>query len=235
MDKAEVERAVIQGWYWQNPQTCALMNSAIAKFCAAHHDRISAFASINPAFLKESLETINRARDEGFIGVGEIHDGVQNFVFCSEEFSEICAACAHFALPICVHLTEKSARQYLGKQPTNFTAAYAAARQNPQTKFIFAHLCGGDAVAPDIEIAPNIFFDTAAFQFTNKVSDLTVAAQKYPNRAMFGSDYPLRVYPRKFKAEEMSEGVKESLCAIPREIAEKFFAANFESLCARPQ
>ena len=53
MDRAGVERAVVQGWYWENPETCSLMNAEIAKFAAAHPDRISAFASINPAFPRE--------------------------------------------------------------------------------------------------------------------------------------------------------------------------------------
>ena len=77
MDKAGVERAIIQGWYWQNSGTCEMMNYEISKFVKAHPDRLSAFISIQPANAERSIETVKRARDDGFCGIGEIHDGVQ--------------------------------------------------------------------------------------------------------------------------------------------------------------
>lgn len=233
MDRAGVERAVVQGWYWEDPATCSLMNAEIAKFAAAHPDRISAFASINPAFPRESLEEIARARDLGFIGVGELHDGVQGFRYSSREFSEIALACAGAGLAICAHLTEKSPRQYPGKRATNFEAAYAAARACPSAKFIFAHLCGGDAVGPSFEPPPNAFFDTAAFPLTDGAEAMAKAVKKFPLRALYGSDYPLRLYPRKFINEEMETAVAEAKVAVPTGLARKFFSGNFESLYAR--
>lgn len=223
MDRAGVERAVVQGWYWENPETCSLMNAEIAKFAAAHPDRISAFASINPAFPRESLKEISRARDLGFIGVGELHDGVQGFDYSSREFSEIALACAGAGLAVCAHLTEKSARQYPGKRATDFESAYAAARACPSAKFIFAHLCGGDAAAPSFEPPPNAFFDTAAFPLTDGADAVAKAVKKFPDRALYGSDYPLRLYPRKFISEEMETVVSEAKAAAPAEFAQSFF------------
>ena len=233
MDRAGVERAVVQGWYWENPATCSLMNAEIAKFAAAHPDRISAFASINPAFRRESLEEIARARDLGFIGAGELHDGVQGFRYSSREFSEIALACAGAGLAICAHLTEKTPRQYPGKRATNFEAAYAAARACPSAKFIFAHLCGGAAGEPSFEPPPNAFFDTAAFPLTDGAEAVAKAVKKFPRRALYGSDYPLRLYPRKFIEEEMETAVAEAKAAVPAGLARKFFSENFESLYAR--
>lgn len=232
MDRAGVERAVVQGWYWENPETCSLMNDAAAEFAAAHPDRISAFASINPAFMGESLLEIARARDRGFLGVGELHDGVQGFDFLSEEFSEIALACANAGLAVCVHLTEKSARAYPGKTPTNFGAAYAAARACGRAKFIFAHLSGGDALDPSFNPPPNAFFDTAAFPFTGGAEAVARAAEKFPGRTLYGSDYPLRLYPRRFAEEEMATAAAEAAAVVPAESAQKFFSENFASVCA---
>lgn len=139
--------------------TCSILNRQIADFAARHPDRISAFASINPSFPKESIAEIKRAKNLGFIGVGELHDGVQGFDFLSGQFTEIAELCAECGFPICVHLTEKSPRKYLGKCPTNFESAYAAARKCPSAKFIFAHLSGGDA-AIDGFSPPTMFFST---------------------------------------------------------------------------
>ena len=114
MDKAGVERAIIQGWYWQNSGTCEMMNYEISKFVKAHPDRLSAFISIQPANAERSIEAVKRARDDGFCGIGEIRDGVQQFGFLSPQFDDICAAAAECELPICVHITESSERKYLG-------------------------------------------------------------------------------------------------------------------------
>ena len=176
------------------------------------------------------MAEIKRAKDLGFIGVGELHDGVQGFDFLSEQFTEIAELCAECGFPICVHLTEKSPRQYLGKCPTNFESAYAAARKCPSAKFIFAHLSGGDAAIDVFSPPDNVFFDTAAFPFTNTPPDVSRAVSANGGRAIYGSDYPIRLYPRKFACEEMSTIVAESKAAVPAEYAEKFFSENFESL-----
>lgn len=232
MDSAGVGRAVIQGWYWVNPETCDSENARIIKFAAAHPDRISAFASINPAKFPAPERQISKLRDAGFSGIGELHDGVQKFDFLSEEFSEIARACAEADFPICVHLTEKSERQYFGKVATNFDAAYEAARRNPDTKFIFAHFSGGDAL-DGFPLPPNVYFDTAAFPLTNDSAALARATQKYPDRALYGSDYPIRLYPRKFREEEMDTIVGEAKSVVSAEVAQRFFSQNFESLYAR--
>src|SRR5258708_5237237 len=49
MDAAGVERAVLLGWYWENPSTCAWQNRFYAECVRAHPDRLSAFATLHPA------------------------------------------------------------------------------------------------------------------------------------------------------------------------------------------
>lgn len=120
-----------------------MMNYEISKFVKAHPDRLSAFISIQPANAERSIEAVKRARDDGFCGIGEIHDGVQQFEFLSPQFDDICAAAAECELPICVHITESSERKYLGKVPTKTSHAVEAARANPSTNFILPTGAGG--------------------------------------------------------------------------------------------
>src|SRR3954464_15418890 len=48
MDAAGIHRAVLLGWYWEKPETCAWQNRFYASVIRAHPDRLSAFATLHP-------------------------------------------------------------------------------------------------------------------------------------------------------------------------------------------
>lgn len=231
MDEAGVERAVIQGWYWENPDTCDELNAEIAKLVKRHPDRISAFAAVQPAYGKRAAETAGRARDNGFSGIGELHDGVQKFSYSSADFEMLADVCAEERLPICIHLTERSPRQYLGKVATDFDGATAAARRFGNVDFIFAHWLGGEIFenpenAAELTGRGNVFFDSAASPFLASADAWKTATEKFPSAALYGSDYPLRLYPRKFKTEEMLTIATEASENVPPQFAGNFFETN---------
>ena len=235
MDEAEVDAAIIQGWYWQNSAACAEMNCAIAEFCARMRGRIFVFASVNPSDISAAVGIVRRARKDGFCGIGEIHDGVQKFGFLSEEFGRLANACADEDLPICVHLTEQNGRDYPGKVETDNLAAFRAAMKFPRTKFIFAHWGGGEIFAGKIPgeylVLPNVIFDSAAtpLQFRGETFPWREGPLKFPRSCAFGSDYPIRLYPRKFKKEQMKAIVEEAKSNVPLSIADAFFGKNILS------
>lgn len=238
MDKAGVERAVIQGWYWEKPDTCDELNAEISALVKRHPDRISAFAAVQPAYGKRAAETARRARDDGFSGIGELHDGVQKFSYSSSDFEMLAAVCQEERLPLCIHLTERSPRQYLGKVATDFDGATAAARRFGKVDFIFAHWLGGEILenpenAAELIRRGNVFFDSAASPFLASVEVWKNAAEKFPDAALYGSDYPLRLYPRKFRTEEMLTIATEASEHVPPQAAEKFFRTNADFLLKR--
>ncbi len=210
MDEAGVERAIIQGWYWENVETCKEQNNAILKFVKKYPDRLLAFASIAPQDPR-SIDIAEHAREMGFVGFGELHDGVQKFSYDGEIFKKILQIAERDKMPINLHITEQTSRQYLGKTPTDTQKAIEIAKQYPRVKFIFAHWCGNMAFekADLFEENENVYFDSAATQFTAPknvfatVENNKITAQK----AIYGSDYPLRLYPRLFKLEEMKTAV----------------------------
>ena len=64
MDAADIERAVLLGWYWERPATGASQNRFYGECLRAHPDRLSAFATIHPAAGWEGLRAeMQRARD----------------------------------------------------------------------------------------------------------------------------------------------------------------------------
>lgn len=238
MDEAGVERAVIQGWYWENPDTCDELNAEISAFAKRHPDRISAFAAVQPAYGRRAVETAMRARENGFSGIGELHDGVQKFSYASADFEMLADACARERLPVCIHLTERSPRRYLGKVATDFGGATAAARRFGNVDFIFAHWLGGEIFenpenAAELVGRGNVFFDSAASPFLASADAWKTATENFPDAAVYGSDYPLRLYPRKFKTEEMRTIATEAAENVPPQAAEKFFETNARLLLAR--
>ena len=234
MDEAQVERAIIQGWYWDNPDTCEEVNNLIADFVKRHPDRISAFASVQPRFWESAVDIVKRAKEQGFCGIGELHDGVQGFSYLDKNFEQLAIACAEENLPICVHLTERSSREYLGKVATNFEEAFLASKKFKNVNFIFAHWLGSEIFenpqnAKELLQNKNVFFDSSASPLLCDDSAWTKAST-FADYAIYGSDYPLRLYPRKFKVEEMKTIVDVAKANIPTNIAENFFKNNITKI-----
>lgn len=229
MDDAGVERAVIQGWYWQNHSTCLEQNAYIARIIEKYPDRLSAFASIQPSDPR-AVDIARAAAKMGFCGLGELHDGVQKFSPDSEAFAEIAEIAASEKLAICFHITEPAARQYLGKVPTNTRAAIDCAKKRPLAKFIFAHWCGNAFFeTPEIfKGMENAFFDSAASRFTAPKNAFELA-EKSPaaGRAIYGSDYPLILYPKLFDREEMKTALGEARGQVSENFAKNLFTKNF--------
>lgn len=229
MDEAQIERAVILGWYWQNPQNCAAQNREIARAIKGHSDRLSAFASVSPSS-KTFLASLQEAKDLGFIGVGELHDKIQDFDFLSANFDDFCAVCSELNFPINVHLSDPRGKDYPNKALTSNSAAYKAAQKNRDTKFIFAHFGGGDVFEPDFEFLDNVFYDCAANTFLYKEAALKNMSKPLSQKMIFGSDYPLRLYPKKFADCEMAEFKNSALLSVLPAYADAFFAGNFQKL-----
>ncbi len=233
MDCAGVERAVIQGWYWQRHETCLLLNAAVSRLAAAHPDRLSAFASVQPADPR-AAEIAQRAGDDGFCGIGEIHDGVQRFSYSGESFELLAQTASRLGLPLCVHITEAAGKNYPGKTPTRTVEALAAARKFPNLAVVFAHWCGNLALSNDFDAPPNARVDSAATPLAGPPNAWERGVSNFPDAALYGSDYPLRLYPRKFKTEEMASVAAEAARAVPPAYAEKFFFENAKKTCSMP-
>lgn len=211
MDEAEVEKACIQGWYWQNSKTAEKINAEIAKEIEKYPDRLFGYATVNPCD-NDALENLRRAQDMGYVGVGELHDKVQKFDFFDEKFDVFCKKCAEIHFPICVHLSDPRGKNYPNKMPTANEKAYATARRNPKTTFIFAHFGGGDVFLPNFVAPENVYYDCAANTFLYGKEGFEKAPKEVLEKLIFGSDYPLRLYPKKYKFAEMREFVQSIKC-----------------------
>lgn len=199
MDVAEVERAVLLGWYWETPAACARQNRFSAACLREHPDRLSAFAALQPsAGARAVREELQRAREEGCCGVGELSPHAQGYGVADPALGEALALAGEWGWPVNLHVSDPEGRAYPGRIETPLQDFLGLARGFPQVPFILAHWGGFLPVRlPGEEPPDNIYYDTAA-------SPLMYGPEAWgrmlgevgAERLVFGSDFPLNLFPR---------------------------------------
>ncbi|MEY3774077.1 MAG: hypothetical protein RLZZ129_857 [Verrucomicrobiota bacterium] len=197
MDAAGVGRAVLLGWYWERPETCRMQNRFYAECVRAHPERLSAFATLHPgAGMKDTLGELWLAQDAGFCGLGELSPHSQGYACDDPVFVAALERAGEMRLPVNLHVTDPESWDYPGRVETPLADFLKLARRFPQTTFILAHW-GGLLPLRTAEAMPdNIYYDTAASPLLYG-HDIwrKFCAQVPPDRVLFGSDFPLNLYP----------------------------------------
>lgn len=210
MDAAGVDRAVLLGWYWENESTCRWHNAAIADWLKQAPERFSGFAAIHPGGCV--IDQLKSAKALGFCGVGEIHLGVQGWQIDGEAWQQLTDWCTRHGWPVNFHVTEAAGIPLPGSVATPLQWFIRIAQHAPDLKMILAHWGGGlPFFAQNPRLRPalrNIYYDTAASPLLyaasvfRRVADLVGA-----DRILFGSDYPLRLFPQTQKLPDMQRYV----------------------------
>ena len=199
MDGAGVDRAVLLGWYWENPDTGAAQNRFYAEVARAHPDRLAAFATFHPrAGRAAALAEIRRAHAEGFCGIGELSPHSQGYGLDDPVFREALALAAELRMPVNLHVTDPESRSYPGRVETPLAEIAQLAREMPAVTFILSHW-GGLLPLREAAVAglTNLYYDSAAspLLYDAAVWKRFLAVVPAP-RVLFGSDFPLNLYPR---------------------------------------
>jgi predicted TIM-barrel fold metal-dependent hydrolase len=216
MDLAGIERAVLLGWYWESPETCAWQNRFYAACVRVHPDRLAAFATLHVGAGRDTtLAEVRRAKDEGLIGLGELSPHSQGYAVDDPVFGEVLTLAGELGMPVNLHVTDPDSRRYPGWVSTPADDFVRVAERFPQTTLVLAHW-GGMLPLRDPRFAglKNVFYDTAA-------SPLMYGAEVWPRalaavgaeRVLFGSDFPLNLYPRVSVEAEMARFVTEARSA----------------------
>lgn len=198
MDAASVGRAVLLGWYWERPETCRLQNDFHAQCIAQHPDRLSAFATLHPAAgLAATLAEIDRARAAGLIGLGELSPHSQHVAIDDPVLAAVFERAGELALPVNLHVTEPESRDYPGRVATPLADFLTVARRHPRTNFILAHWGGRLPLLATEAMPANIWYDTAASPLLYPQTFWRGFVDRVPSgRVLFGSDFPLNLYPK---------------------------------------
>lgn len=197
MDAAAVEKAVILAWYWENDYTCNENLDWQLKWFSQHPDRFVIFAPFNAKGGSKAIDRLKRAFDSGVRGIGEINPPAQQYRYDDPTLQQAIELAAKANAAVNFHVTDPATRDYPGKIATDFDSLYSLAAQHPATKFIFSHLGGLAPLTEDFAIPKNIWFDTAACPLLYDVNVYRKFCDKVgSDRILFGTDYPLRVFPR---------------------------------------
>ena len=214
-DAAGVYGLVMQGWYWNDPGLQRMHNDYMAELLQRHPDRLRGFISVNPKFGAESLREVERCLALGFSGIGELGPGGNGYDFTDRQLHALleCADAHH--LPVCIHCGEPVGHPYPGRDMTPLGPLPDLAKEFPGVTFILAHLGGG---LPFYELnrrihramAPNVYYDTAANPLLYEIRSVrTVTDILGPERLLFGSDFPLVLYPSKCREMDMTRFVHQ--------------------------
>lgn len=199
MREAKLDQAILLGWYWEHQSTCIWHNELMASWQKQSPNQFITFASILPN--QNVIEQLEYAQSMGFKGVGELHPSIQKFSENKRHWFQMAEWCVQENWPLNLHVTESLNLPHPGYQATPFDCYLELAKQFPELKMILAHWGGG---IPFFEQNPklkpllkNTFYDTAASPLLYN-SDIfkNVIAMVGAEKILFGSDYPLKLYPK---------------------------------------
>ncbi|MFI5336610.1 MAG: amidohydrolase family protein [Opitutales bacterium] len=227
MDAAGIARSVLLGWYWEKHETCVEQNRFYSRCLHTHPDRLSAFATLHPAAGPRALDEVRWARQAGFLGLGELSPHSQHVAPDDPSWRAVLALAGELDLPVNLHVTDPQSRPFPGRVDTPRADFLAMAREYPQTEFIFAHWGGGLVFTPEGAALPNVWYDTAASPLLYAPEVWAKAVAAVPaERLLFGSDHPLRLYPRRLGGSGLAELVREAREALPESARTAVLAAN---------
>ncbi len=240
MDAAGVDKVILVGEYFQQHRNCVVRNNTVLNLINRYPERIAACAIVNPNVGAAALAEVTRCLDAGMIGVGELNFYAQNFTINTPAFRDICQLCAERNLPINLHGSEPVGGYYLGKSTTPLHDYYQLAADFPALKLIYAHWGGG---LPFYELMPrtrktlaNVYYDTAASPLLYPTARIfeSVLSCIEPHKIIYGSDYPLKIYPRKMQEPDFAMFLAAIRKNVPDEnLQAQILGGNFIQLLER--
>ena len=241
-DEAGVEKMVMQGWYWQDHGLCQYHNDYMYDLISKYPERFIAFASINPRAGVGAIREMERCYEMGFAGIGEMGPGGQGWDLHDKDFLKLMEAAANSNMLVNIHAGEPVGKIYPGKDLTPIQGFYDLAKRLPNLKLILAHWGGGlpfYELMPDVsKVFANVYYDTAASPLLYKMDIFkTVTEIIGAEKILFGSDFPLLIYPKKQKEANFTmfiENIKQQsglqkneLNLIFRENAQKLLVSSY--------
>ncbi len=209
-DAAGVFGLVMQGWYWNDSGLQTLHNDYMAQLLTEDPHRLRGFISINPKFGAAAIAEVERCIKLGFSGIGELGPGGNGYDFDDPDFLKLLECANHYQLPVCIHCGEPVGHPYPGKDTTSLAPLPEIVKQFPNVTFILAHLGGG---LPFYELnrrihramVPNVVYDTAANPLLYELRSIRAVADLVgADRLLFGSDFPLLLYPSQSRDMDMT-------------------------------
>ena len=209
MDAAGIDKVVLVGEYFYHHDNCVARNTQALDLINRYPERVIALATIQPLAGDKALAELERCLDGGMVGVGELNPYAQGHRMDDPLFLRLVEACVTADLPLNLHVSEEIGGYYLGKSTTPLRHYYELACEFPELKLILAHWGGGlffYEIMPRVrKQLANVWYDTAASPLLYPTKRIFAQALSAVNhrKILYGSDYPLLIYPRKMSEPDM--------------------------------
>lgn len=203
MDATGVDRVIIQGQYRRTHEGCVAHNDQVIEVVRRWPERVSGFAVVQPLAGSIAIDELDRCLDAGLCGVGELNPYAQGHSLHHPDFRRLVEACIVRHVPLNLHVSEEVGHYYPGKSATPLRDYYWLAGQYPELRLILAHWGGGlffyELMPSARRVLANVCYDTAASPLLYPTADIFAVALRCldSEKILFGSDYPLRLYPRR--------------------------------------
>jgi predicted TIM-barrel fold metal-dependent hydrolase len=231
MDESEIDRSVICGFPWSQPDLCSFQNQYLMESASRYPNRLIAFVSLlfsNPDWSEKELD---RAVKGGAQGIGEI-------AFYRDEMTSqdilsmkpILAQMERQGIPLLLHTNETIGHAYPGKGRTPLERFYEMILSFPSLPIILAHWGGGFPfyeLMPEVaKVMANVYYDTAASPFLYSKRIYAIAREIVGvEKIFFGTDFPL-ISPRRYYKELEGSG-------LSKQDREKILGLNFSRLIGK--
>lgn len=208
MDQAGVDKVLIVGWYWENHDTCEENIRWQLEWTKQHPDRLMALAPFNAKGKQKAIDLVALALDAGFKGVGELNPPAQGYAYDDPYLDSLLELLASHRAIANFHVTDPNSKDYPGKIETPKPSLEKLLKQHPTTNFLLSHFGGYLFDKQDIAARKNLYFDTAAAPLLYADTVYSDFCDRFGHdRLLFGSDYPLRVFPRSANAPDFEEPI----------------------------
>ena len=217
--------AFAAGFAFASPRDVSCQNEYLLAVASESAGRVYALCTLNlsdPAWEREAV----RRLEAGALGFGELRPHNQGWDPLGPASLLLCDLAAEARAPLLWHVSEPVGRSYPGKEGGILPWELARlAELRPRTTMIAAHFGGGLPFywqMPDLRTKlSNVYFDTAAGALLyDEKSVRRLVDLVGPERALFGSDFPL-VHP----GRELRR-----LGRLPKAAAAAFLGGNAERL-----
>lgn len=204
MDQEGIDRSVVFGFPWFEPEIATRHNDYILESAARHYPRLIPLGCVNPLSRFGPIEA-ERCLRSGAAGLGELAVyGPCDFDMTLKRYQDLIDCSRARESILLVHANEQIGHSYPGKAPLGIDFYYALARRAAGIPLIFAHWGGGlcffELLKKEVkETLANVHYDTAASPFLYDSSIYRLMSEALPEgKILFGSDYPLLGQKRYF-------------------------------------
>jgi len=201
MDQDGIDQSWIFGFAFNDMDLCRECNDYVIEAVNAYPDRLKGLSVVHP-FGPGVDEEVQRCREAGLVGIGELFPDGQCFDLSDLRQTWRIAGLAYdLDMFLLLHMAEPVGHEYAGKGHSGPREGASFCMNHPEVKVVFAHWGGGlwqYELMPEMKLyLRNAWYDTAASPWLYDPSIFNAAsAAGVGDKVIYGSDFPILSWSR---------------------------------------